>query len=231
VTTDAPKYVQAAQRIRDQISDGTLKPGQPAPSGARLARETGYSALTCRKALRQLIKDGALTPGPSPTARARVAGPAVTPSPPAPGTRARAAVLSADLAKRRKALGLTQPALAALTGYSVTAIGHAETGRNWQSRRFWEKTDCALAADGQLLYLYEAYTAADATAAEPGPEPGPERKPPTVRTEPPAPALIMIIWSDGTVTTAYPPAADQPSRRAQVRGSRAANPPTGPPRA
>jgi hypothetical protein len=37
--------------------------------------------------------------------------------------------------------GLTQPQLAAVTGMSVTSIGHAETGRLWQSRRFWELGD------------------------------------------------------------------------------------------
>lgn len=198
MTGETPKYVLAAQRVRDQIADGSLKPGQPAPSGAQLARETGYAALTCRKALRHLIKDGTLLPGLTPNARPRVAGDAGADAPRAAG----AGALSAGLARRRKALGLTQPGLAALTGYSATTIGHAETGRNWQSREFWEKTDRALAAGGRLLDLYEAYTAAAATAAEPGPEPEPP-----ARAEPPAPARIVIIWSDGTVTTAYPPAA------------------------
>lgn len=53
-----PKYAQVAESIRAQIAEGTLKPGQPAPSGAPLARATGYSTLTCRRALRTLIKDG-----------------------------------------------------------------------------------------------------------------------------------------------------------------------------
>ena len=71
-----PKYARVADAVRAQIADGTLRPGQPAPSGAALSRVTGYSTLTCRKALRVLIADGALVPGPSRNARPRVAGPA-----------------------------------------------------------------------------------------------------------------------------------------------------------
>jgi hypothetical protein len=33
---------------------------------------------------------------------------------------------------------------------------HAETGRLWQSREFWEKADAALAADGELARLHDA---------------------------------------------------------------------------
>jgi hypothetical protein len=32
----APKYAQAAAIVRAQVADGMLKPGQAAPSGARL---------------------------------------------------------------------------------------------------------------------------------------------------------------------------------------------------
>ena len=74
-----PKYAQLAARIRAQIADGLLLPGEPAPSGAALARVTGYSVLTCRRALRTLIKEGVLVPGTSPGARPRV--PARAPRP------------------------------------------------------------------------------------------------------------------------------------------------------
>jgi DNA-binding transcriptional MocR family regulator len=70
-----PKYAQVAESIRAQIANGTLTPGQPAPSGAALARATGYSTLTCRRALRALIKERVLVPVTSPNARPRVAGP------------------------------------------------------------------------------------------------------------------------------------------------------------
>jgi DNA-binding GntR family transcriptional regulator len=73
--TGVRKFEQAAASVRSQIADGTLRPGQPAPSGAALSRATGFCELTCRKALRTLIKDGVLVPGPSRNARPRVAGP------------------------------------------------------------------------------------------------------------------------------------------------------------
>jgi hypothetical protein len=78
--------------------------------------------------------------GVSPRARPRVAAAA----PERDGDAARA--LSGALAALRRAAGLSQPALAALAGYSVTTVGHAETGRLWQARAFWEKADLAPAA-------------------------------------------------------------------------------------
>jgi Helix-turn-helix domain/Bacterial regulatory proteins, gntR family len=178
-----PRYLQAAAIVRAQVTDGTLRPGQPAPSGAQLARLTGFSPLTCRKALQVLITDGVLTPGPSASARPRVTAP--------PGGRPGVAAdaLSRALAGLRRVRGLTQPALSALTGYSVTTIGHAETGRLWQSRDFWEKTDLALNADGELTRLHDNYR-----TGAPGP-PG----------TPPAPTRVTVHWSDGTATTVYPP--------------------------
>lgn len=162
------KYARVAAAVKAQIADGTLRPGQAAPSGAALSRITGYSTLTCRRALRVLIADGVLTPGPSRNARPRVAGPA---QPPAErdlvaATRA----LSRGLAARRRASGLTQPGLAALLGVSVTTIGHAETGRLWQARHFWEHADAALGADGDLLRLHEAFGEASASNAGHSPD-------------------------------------------------------------
>jgi DNA-binding XRE family transcriptional regulator len=198
------KYEQAAAIVRAQITDGTLKPGQPAPSGDALARLTGFSTLTCRKALRTLIRDGILTPGLSPAARPRVA----VPGGPRPGDAARR--LSRALAAARRASGLTQPALAALTGYSVTTIGHAETGRLWQSRQFWEKADLTLAAGGGLTSLYDAYRAETASPASPASPGQPGTPPPEAQAVPAALSRLTLHWSDGTVTTAYPPAAGLP---------------------
>jgi DNA-binding transcriptional MocR family regulator len=123
-----PKYAQAAAIVRAQVTDGTLQPGQAAPSGAHLARLTGFSTLTCRKALQTLVREGLLSPGLTPAARLRVAVPPGTRPGTRPGDAARA--LSRALAAARHTSGLTQPALSKLTGYSVTTIGHAETGRN-----------------------------------------------------------------------------------------------------
>jgi DNA-binding transcriptional MocR family regulator len=118
-----PKYAQVASSIRTQIADGTLASGQPAPSGAALARATGYSTATCRRALRTLIKDGLLVPGTSPNARPRVPCSATGPE----QARASAArALSAALRSHRRAAGLTQQQLAVLAGVSVTTVGHAE---------------------------------------------------------------------------------------------------------
>jgi hypothetical protein len=192
----APKYVQVAALVRAQVMDGTLRPGEAAPSGAQLARLTGFSVLTCRKGLRLLIREGVLSPGSSPAARLRVSVPE--------GTRGDGAAwaLSGGLAARRHACGLTQPGLSALIGVSVTTIGHAETGRLWQSRGFWEKADLALAAGGELTRLHDAYRAGTVTP---------------VSEEPPSPASVPVPraaslvrmtmhWSDGTFITVCPPA-------------------------
>jgi DNA-binding transcriptional regulator YhcF (GntR family) len=148
-----PKYVQAAEIVRTQIADGALKPGTPVPSTASLARVTGFGRRTCRKAPPELIGTGILVPGATANCRARVAGP--DRDRPVDGATRK---LSAALAARRHAAGLTQPELAALIHYSVTAVGHAEQGRVWQAREFWEGADRALGADGELLRLYERKT-------------------------------------------------------------------------
>jgi transcriptional regulator with XRE-family HTH domain len=151
----APRYMRVAAGVRTQIAEGVLAPGEPAPSGAELARASGYSQITCRKGLRTLIKDGVLVPGPSPNARPRVAAPAASQD---EQTLANAGhALSAALAGRRRSAGLTQIEFARLVGMSVTTVGHAETGRLWQSRKFWERADKALYASGELLRLHDAY--------------------------------------------------------------------------
>jgi DNA-binding transcriptional regulator YhcF (GntR family) len=158
-----PKWARVAAAVRGQIADGALRPGEPAPSGAALSRVTGYSTLTCRRALRALVADGVLVAGPSRNARPRVAG-----GPQARAERdlaAAARALSAGLAARRRASGLTQPELARHAGVSVTTVGHAETGRLWQSRRFWERVDAVLGAHGDLLRLHDAYREAGAESS------------------------------------------------------------------
>jgi hypothetical protein len=193
--TGVRKFEQAAASVRSQIADGTLRPGQPAPSGAALSRATGFSELTCRKALRTLIKDGVLVPGASRNARPRVAGPL------AEGRIADTAVvfLSTALAARRRAAGLRQSDLAALAGCSVTTVGHAETGRLWQSRQFWERADAVLGGDGELLRLHDDYRVG--ATAEPSPE---SKSPSSTEVTPPAdiptPASILIVWTDGAIT-------------------------------
>jgi hypothetical protein len=217
------KYRRVVALVRRRVADGTLRPGQPAPSGAELSRITGYSSLTCRKALRVLIADGVLVPGPSRNARPRVGGAPQHQSERdlADATR----TLSAGLAARRRAAGLTQPQLAALAAVSVTTIGHAETGRVWQSRRFWERADAALDAGGDLLRLHDAYRAASASCGQdrtPGggagrvaEHRGPQPAPDTGRRGTPGrggPSYVMIVWDDGTTTTVRPPGSRWPGR-------------------
>jgi hypothetical protein len=220
-----PKWARVAAAVRGQIADGTLRPGQPAPSGAALSRVTGYSTLTCRRALRVLVADGVLVPGPSRSARPRVAGGA---APRAERDLAAAArALSAGLAARRRATGLTQPELASLACVSVTTVGHAETGRLWQSRRFWDRVDAVLGTHGELLRLHDAYREAAApdvaggagvlaggagaagegsVAGGAGEAGSPAGWAPGEDGQP-MPASVTIVWGNGTVTTVHAPEA------------------------
>jgi DNA-binding transcriptional regulator YhcF (GntR family) len=214
----SPKYVRAAELVRGRIADGTLRPGEPAPSSAALARATGFSALTCRRALSILVKDGVLVPGRSRNGRPRVPAPASTSAERALADAERA--LSASLAARRRALGLTQPQLAAAIDMSLTTVGHAETGRLWQSRHFWEQADKALDADGALLRLHDAYQAASvlpSTADAVVDDPIVTETVPSVVTV----TCITITWSDGTITTIDPPNSASPrqAEATEVRGT------------
>ena len=93
-----------AALVRDMIADGTLVPGGAAPSGAELARKTGYQVVTCRAGLRILVADGTLTRGVSATARPRVAQAGESCHGDAEMLRGE---LSRTLAARRRAEGLT----------------------------------------------------------------------------------------------------------------------------
>jgi DNA-binding transcriptional regulator YhcF (GntR family) len=217
------KYQQIAALVRAQIADGILPPGAPAPSGAALSRMTDCSVLTCRRALRALIADGTLVPGVSRNARLRVPAADRHGQTHAEAKRA----LSRALAEHRRAAGLTQPQLAELIGLSVTTVGHAETGRVWQSRPFWELADKALDADGELLRLHDACRAAEVSSEEPteAEETMPQtdgapaetacpESPAVVTVDVPGPvSCITITWSDGAVTTVRPPGPAEDQRQ------------------
>ena len=151
---EAVKREAVAAYVRAMIADGTLKPGAAVPSGGSLAEATGYHPVTCRRALRTLAKKGILVPGVSPNARFRVPSAGQDGARETPGV-----VLARALAARRHACGLTQHELAEKLGVSITTIGHAETGRMWQSRLFWLCTDRELGARGALVRLYDRYQA------------------------------------------------------------------------
>lgn len=201
--TGQRKYAQVAAIIRAEIAQGVLRPGQPAPSGAALARITGFSVLTCRRALRQLIADGVLVSGHSANARPRVA---VAESSANERNRATASrVLSSSLATLRRSAGLSQPELAALVEVSVTTVGHAETGRLWQGRGFWERADKVLDANGELLRLHDAYRASSTQMhADDVPESRSTEAPVIIVS---ALSSVTITWVDGSSTTVCPPSS------------------------
>ena len=233
-----PKWARVAAAVRGQIADGTLRPGQPAPSGAALSRLTGFSTLTCRRALRALVADGVLVPGPSRNARPRVAGGAA----PRAERDLAAAARALSAGPRRPAARRRADPAGARPGSPASPSprsGHAETGRLWQSRRFWDRVDAVLGAHGELLRLHDGYreeAAAGAVAAsvvtrEAGARgaagglaggasaraPGDLAPPGGLAGRAPdgpgraMPASVTIVWGDGTVTTVHPPEASSAS--------------------
>jgi GntR family histidine utilization transcriptional repressor len=58
---DPRAYRRLAAMIRQQIGDGTLRPGRPAPSITSLSQEHGHARQTCGRALRLLEGEGMLT--------------------------------------------------------------------------------------------------------------------------------------------------------------------------
>lgn len=62
--TDPRAYVRLAAIVRQQIIDGKLRPGDPAPSITFLSQERGHARPTCSRALRILEDEGLLTRSP-----------------------------------------------------------------------------------------------------------------------------------------------------------------------
>jgi len=58
---DPRLYVRLAARLRRQILDGEVAPGQPVASITALSQELGYARQTCGKAVRLLEQEGLLT--------------------------------------------------------------------------------------------------------------------------------------------------------------------------
>jgi DNA-binding GntR family transcriptional regulator len=59
--TDPRAFVRLAAIVRQQIIDGKLRPGSPAPSISFLSQEHGHARPTCSRALRILEDEGLLT--------------------------------------------------------------------------------------------------------------------------------------------------------------------------
>jgi transcriptional regulator with XRE-family HTH domain len=68
--------------------------------------------------------------------------------------------LGQQLAALRQAGGLIQPQIARRTGYSRSAVTHAEAGRYLPKRQFWQAADELLKANGELLAGYDQVQAA-----------------------------------------------------------------------
>jgi hypothetical protein len=151
----------------------------------------GRLSARCGSTTAPTIGDAPPVPAPTPSPNA---GPCNGGQAPADAARD----LSAALAARRHAVGFTQKELADLIGCSVTTVGHAETGRTWQSRRFWEHAEKTLNANGELLDLHDRYRAAAVPPdldAKPVADPAPG--PPTL-------VRIVLVWSDGSTAFALP---------------------------
>jgi hypothetical protein len=198
------KRDQVADMVRARIATGSLQPGAPVPSGPELAKETGFAVRTCQAAVLDLLREGALT-RVSPTARPRVAGVGQEPE----------MQLARSLAERRHLAGLTQQELADKLGVHVTTVCHAETGRLWQARAFWDKADLALDARGSLLARYDAWKAGPAVTPPAGPlvpdvpaapawPDAPAVPDGIVITLPCDPIPVTVRWGDGSVTTVQP---------------------------
>lgn len=71
--------------------------------------------------------------------------------------------LGQDLARRRRASGLSQKSLAPLTGYGRSTVANVETGHQRVPRSFWQACDNALNAGGQLLAAFDSLTATTPT--------------------------------------------------------------------
>jgi DNA-binding GntR family transcriptional regulator len=74
MSAQVPAHLEVADHVRGQIADGTLKPGQAAPTQKDLSTATGRSQVTCRQALLLLVARGDLVAGESNYARPRVPG-------------------------------------------------------------------------------------------------------------------------------------------------------------
>jgi DNA-binding GntR family transcriptional regulator len=59
--TDPQASMRLAAIVRQQIIDGKLRPGGPAPSITFLSQEHGHARPTCSRAMRMVEDEGLLT--------------------------------------------------------------------------------------------------------------------------------------------------------------------------
>jgi GntR family transcriptional regulator len=70
---ETPVYLQLADILRGQITDGDLQPNRPLPSLVTLQQEYGIARGTAAKAVRKLVDEGLvkIVPGRGAYVRAR----------------------------------------------------------------------------------------------------------------------------------------------------------------
>ena len=201
------KYEQAAAIVRAQITDGTLKPGQPPPRRGRAGPPTLIHAHLPQGPAHpdhgRHPHTGAEPGRPSPRRRPRRA---------APRGRGPPAVPRAGRGAPRQRPDSARPVR------PDRLLGHHDRARRdrrlWQSRQFWEKADLALAARGELTSLYDACRAETASPAIPG-QPGtpfPGLRP----SQPPSAASP----STGPTGPSPPPTRPPPACPADREGTR-----------
>ena len=98
-------------------------------------------------------------------------------------------------------------------------MGHAETGRVWQSREFWRQADALLDGFGDLLRMFDDFqTAKHAATAEAPDGTLPSEEPRKLLQRPRASGErrdhsvgALVTWPDGAETLVTPPGCqDQP---------------------
>jgi DNA-binding GntR family transcriptional regulator len=72
VPRTTPAIEQVRYTVRGMIAEGTLRPGDKAPTAPELREATGVCEVYCRRALALLVAEGTLAPPESPRARHRV---------------------------------------------------------------------------------------------------------------------------------------------------------------
>jgi transcriptional regulator with XRE-family HTH domain len=178
------KREAAVALVRGMIADGTLKPGDVAPSGSELGRKADCHPDTAQDALRLLVKDGTLVRGVSKKSRLRV------PQPGAELDQEAQKLIEAPsraLAALRRDRKMTQQDLADVLGVSIKTIERAEHGQRRQRRKFWQRAEAVLGGD--LLRLFDTSGLPAVTVT---------------------PDSVLITWLDGTETLVRPPGRQGP---------------------
>jgi hypothetical protein len=199
----SPLWARIADALRAGIRDGTFEPRRM-PTARELAGRFGCGAEACRMALDELAAGGLITRLPL---RGTV-----------PADLAGCAALGGTLAVFRLAAGKTSFDLATATGYPATAIRDAESGRREFPPWLWLALDDALGAQGTLRLAHASYAAPVIPAASapcvPDVGGGAAIAAELAKREA---AAVVIVWNDGSVSSALCRVAGAGGEAAGVR--------------